>query len=108
MPTPSTSDASNNNASNSSASSSRTSVVSCKSTTKRKRALEDEVLSEAVGILSNLKKHLVTQEHNTATRSEEIFGELVATKLKLINDRILKDQIEFKIMQLLYEALANN
>ncbi|XP_068083489.1 uncharacterized protein [Anabrus simplex] len=69
-----------------------------------KRKSENEFLATAIETLKCVKESRMSKLH-TANRDEcDVFGELVASELKQINDPIVKETLKFNIQKLIYEA----
>lgn len=79
------------------------------SATKKRKPLEEDLLHNAVGAMKEITTALQTNKNisfvPTAKQNEDIFGEFVASKLKLIKNIDEKNKAEAEICNILYSAL---
>lgn len=79
--------------------------VSEKILKKPKKAVNcDSILEKATGALDNLAS-LYQHKEEVTKSSNQVFGEFVASKLSEIRDSKIKNDVEFEIAKLLYEAI---
>ncbi|KAF2896696.1 hypothetical protein ILUMI_09477 [Ignelater luminosus] len=73
---------------------------------KKSKVAETQVFEEATTVLESLVKSLETPSQTTAMKSsEDVFGELVATKLKVIENAKIKNKLEAQILDMTYKAI---
>lgn len=71
---------------------------------KRKRDLPEEVMEEAVSLLTSMEDKRCEK---TTEDEDSLFAKYIAKELKKIKDEKIKAQLKFKVQQLIFDSLFN-
>lgn len=82
------------------------------STNKRKRNEEESLLKAASNAMNNIVTALEVKKQNVTKEKEaddiQIFGDFVVSRLRRINSEDVRNEVEEKITNLLFQAYRND